>query len=345
MTTSTSNQPLLSITIPTWNRGPFLRLNLEQLASQLEGHDQSVEILISDNCSTDETEAVVSDFRQEGFPLRYIRNSENIGSDCNFAQCFNEAAGRYVMILSDDDLFVDGALSLLLALLEKNSYGVLSVAVYGYENDFRKEYPGGGFRLREFTDAADFVVELGVYSTLISANIISKELLSEVDARQFCGTNLVQTQLVYRAALRARQNACLEQRLIACKRNNSGGYAFSQVFVDRFGDILDECQVLGLPREAVRRLEQRLLVGFYPFYVWRQRLGDGEDLVLAEARFKTRFADRWAFKLFVAPIFSLPRPLALAWGAVAIGIGRVLNGDARLGLNFAWNRLRKLCCS
>jgi hypothetical protein len=244
-----------------------------------------------------------------------------------------------VLILGDDDLLVDGALSLLLTLLKKNHYGVLSVGAYGYENDFRREYPGGAFCIREFVDAADFVVALGVFSTLISATIISKELLAGVDARQFCGSNLVQTHLVYRAALKARLNACVKQSLIACKRNNSGGYAFSQVFVDRLGDILDECQTLGLSREAVLKLEQRLLIGYYPFYIWRQRLSGGEDLAAAEKRFQARFAGRWAFYLFVAPIFRFPHPLALAWGAMAVAIGRVLNGDARLGLNFLRHRL------
>lgn len=246
-----------------------------------------------------------------------------------------------MIILGDDDLFIDGALSLVLPLLQKNNYGVLSIAAYGYENDFRQEYPGGGFRLREFVDVADFVVELGVYSTLISGNVISKELLAGVDARQFCGSNLVQVQLVYRAALQAGQNACIKQHLIACKRNNSGGYAFSQIFVDRFGEILDECQSLGLSKEAVLRLEQRLLIGHYPFYIWRQLLAGGEDLAAARKRFQARFNGRWAFNIFVDPIFTLPRPLALAWGAMAIAIGRVLNGDARLGLNFAWRRLTK----
>ncbi len=341
MKTLPSNQPILSITIPTWNRAAYLRLNLDQLATQIEENSQSIEILISDNCSMDETQAVVTEFQQKGLPIRSLRNTENIGSDCNIAQCFNEAAGRYVMILGDDDLLVDGALSLLVALLEKDRYGVVSLGAYGYDNDFREEYPGGAFRLSKFADVADFVVELGIFSNLISTNIISKEMLTGVDARQFCGSNLVQTQLVYRAALRAGLNACVKQHLVAYKRNNSGGYAFSEVFVDRFGDILDECQTLGLSRETVLRLEQRILIGYYPFYIWRQLLGGGEDLEAARKRFQARFDDRLAFNLFVDPIFYLPRPLALAWGVMAIAVGRVLNGDTRLGLNFAWNRLNR----
>ena len=339
MTAVSKQRPLLTVSIPTWNRATYLRLNLEQLACQLEKKSQDIEILISDNCSTDATPKVVAEFLHKGLPIRSIRNSENIGSDRNIAQCFNEAAGRYVLILADDDLLVDDALSLILDLLKKKSYGVLSLGAYGYENDFRKEYPGGAFRLLDFTDVGDFIVELGVFSTLISANVISRELLEGVDAQQFCGSNLVQTHLVYRAALKAQRNGCIKQWLVACKRNNSGGYAFSQVFVDRLGDILDECLALGLQQKVVLKLEQRLLIGYYPFYIWRQRLGSGEDLTVARKRFQVRFAGRWAFNLFVNPIFLLPRPLALVYGALAVAGGRVLNGDTRLGFNFACRKI------
>jgi glycosyltransferase involved in cell wall biosynthesis len=334
-------QPTLTIAIPTWNRAPYLRLNLEQLAAQFPAVARKVEILISDNCSTDETPEVVNGFVAHGLPIRYIRNPENIGSDCNIAQCFNEAAGRYVLILGDDDLLVDGALGILLALLENKRYGVLSMRPYGYDTDFRLEHPGGGSLVHEYTDVGKFVVAMGAFSTLISAIIISKELLSEVDAREFCGSNLVQTNLAYRAALAAEMNVCVDQYLVACKRNNTGGYAFSQVFVDYLGAILDECQVLGLPPEAVAKLEQRLLIGYYPYYIWRQRLGGGEDLQEAWGRFRTRYGGRWAFQLFVMPIFRLPRPLALILGGVAVAVGRVVNGDARRGLSFAWHRLTR----
>jgi len=341
MTSKKQFQPLLTIAIPTYNRASYLRLNLEQLSSQFIKVVHNIEILISDNCSADKTSAVVTDFVAQGLPIRYIRNSENIGSDCNIAQCFNEAAGRYVLILGDDDLLIDGALEILLALLKKNHYGVLSMRPYGYDYDFRLEHPGGGSRVREYTDVGKFVVDMGAFSTFISVIIISKELLSKIDARDFCGSNLVQTQLAYRAALAARLNICVDQYFVACKRNNSGGYAFSQIFVDHFVAILDECQGLGLPKEAVVKLERRLLIGYYPYYIWRQRLSGGEDLQAAWVRFQTRYAGRWAFQLFVAPVFRLPRVLALVWGGVAIAVGRVVNGDARRGLSFAWYRLNR----
>jgi len=262
-------RPLLTIAIPTWNRASYLRLNLEQLARECAGEvAEQVEILVSDNCSGDDTGAVVSSCMDAGLAVRYIRNQENIGSDCNIAQCFNKAAGRYVLVLGDDDILVDGAVAFLLELLRNKAYGVVTIRAYGYEDDFRREYPGGSGRVREFGDSGEFAVAVGIFSTLISANLICKDLLAGVDARDFCGSNLVQTHMFYRAMLAAEENCLVDRYLVACKRNNSGGYVFSRVFVDRFGEILDECQVRGLSRAAVARLERRLVVGFFPFYVF-----------------------------------------------------------------------------
>lgn len=333
--------PLLTIAIPTWNRATFLALNLDQLAQEGRSVWDMVEVLVSDNASSDDTPRVVTDAIAGGMPIRYIRNAENIGSDCNIAQCFNLAAGQHVMILGDDDILVDGALALLLDLLRGGEYGVVALRPYGYERDFRHEYPGGKGDIQKFSDIGGFMVKLGVFSTLISATVISKKLLAGVDARDFCGTNLVQTYLVYQAAMAAQQNIWVDRYLVACKRNNSGGYAFSQVFVDRFGAVLDKCRAAGLPAEVVARVEGRLLTGYYPFYIWRQRLTDGEEMGAAWERFQKRFAGRWEFYLFVAPTIRLPRVLALAWGAVAIVVGRVLNGDAWRGLHFAWHRLAR----
>ena len=78
--------PLLTIAIPTWNRASFLALNLERLSQEGLNTWDLVEVLISDNASTDGTQRVVSEAVAVGMPVRYIRNAENIGSDANIAQ-------------------------------------------------------------------------------------------------------------------------------------------------------------------------------------------------------------------------------------------------------------------
>ena len=296
-----------------------------------------VEILVSDNCSDDETAAVIESVRSDGLHLRYVRNKENIGSDKNIAQCFNLASGRYVLLLGDDDILIDGTLSWLLSTLSNRDYGVVFLRPYGYNTDFRAELPSSTGDEKEYSDASEFLVTLSAFTTLISANVIHKQ--SGIDALQFCGGHLVQTHLIFRAALSAKQNLYTNRYRVAYKRNNSGGYDFSKVLVEKFGEILDQYRSFGLSSKAVKVIEHRMLIGYYPFYIWRQRLSGNHDLAVAKKRFNARFAQRIPYKLFVAPIFNLPRYLAVIWGALAIAAGRLLMGDFRRGFYFAWHKI------
>ena len=332
--------PLLTIAIPTWNRAPYLALNLQQLRQLLcEVAPGVVELLISDNASTDDTRSVVDAAIGGGTPIRYLRNAENIGSDANIAQCFNEASGIYVLILGDDDLLVDGSVVMLVELLQRQDFGVITLRPYGYDQDFRAEHPGGGGRHRVCDRPADFLARIGPLMTLISGCIVNKRLMDDVDARQFIGGNLVQVHLVLIAALAARQNCFLERYLLACKRNNSGGYDFSSVFVTSLASVLDAHRNAELTPKAIRQIERSFLVGYYPYYLFRQRLARGGDMQGAAKRFEARFGGRMLFDYWVKPIILLPRPFALAWGASATLIGRLLSGDLRRGLMFAANKM------
>ncbi len=333
--------PLLTIAIPTWNRAAYLALNLEQLHRLVaEISPGLVEILISDNASPDATRDVVDAAIAGGTPIRYLCNAENIGSDANIAQCFNEARGTYVLILGDDDLLIDGSLAMLVALLQRQKFGVVTLRPYGYDQDFRAEHPGGGGRDRVFDSPAAFLAAIGPLMTLISGCVVNKGLMGGVDARQFCGGNLVQVHLVLIAALAAKQNCFLERYLVACKRNNSGGYDFSSVFVTSFAAVLDAHRNAELTPQAIMQIERGFLIGYYPYYLLRQRLARVGDMQGAAKRFEDRFGGRMLFDLWVKPIILLPRPLALAWGAMATLIGRLISGDLRRGLMFAVNKWR-----
>ncbi|HEU5048634.1 MAG TPA: glycosyltransferase family 2 protein [Rickettsiales bacterium] len=332
----------LTIAIPTWNRADYLRLNLVQLAKELKTiPPDKVELFISDNASTDATASVVQEFIDHGIPLRYIRNPENIGSDHNIAQCFNEASGRYVLILGDDDLLIDGTLAKILAIIQQDDYGVIFLRPYGYNEDFRMEYPGHYERKPRILKPGKFIVKLGSHSTLISSCIIGKHLLPGMDARQYCDTNLVQSYLIYQAALRAGTNVYCESYSVACKRNNSGGYSITKVFINNFWAIIDRFK-FDIGSENIRQLAKQMLLRFYPFYVWKQRLKP-EDSNLEEdyQRFYNRFHNNIWFWIMIAPLYKLPRIPAIIWGAVAVTLGRAATGDAWRGIYFGWNALRK----
>jgi len=103
----TSRSILLTIGIPVFNGMEYLGSTLDSVFENLESVDKGeVEILVSDNASTDGTAEVVSAY-QERFPgaVVYHRNEENIGYDRNVDVLFRKAKGRFVHILGDDDFY------------------------------------------------------------------------------------------------------------------------------------------------------------------------------------------------------------------------------------------------
>lgn len=98
-----SSRPLVTIAIPTYNRADaFLK---DALTCSLNQTYPDLEILVSDNCSTDHTEDLVRAFKDSR--LQYFRQPENIGANNNFNFCIEKARGDYLLLLLDDDLIDD----------------------------------------------------------------------------------------------------------------------------------------------------------------------------------------------------------------------------------------------
>jgi glycosyltransferase involved in cell wall biosynthesis len=98
------SKPLLSICIPTYNRAYLLESALFALAPQIRMFENIVELIVSDNCSTDNTEQVIKKI-QELVPIRYYRNAQNEGAALNILHLTDELAeGEFAWVLGDDDL-------------------------------------------------------------------------------------------------------------------------------------------------------------------------------------------------------------------------------------------------
>lgn len=108
---------LLSICIPTYNRDKYLSNLLESIISNVDSFNFNVEICISDNGSTDDTEVVVKK-ASERIRLKYKRNGENLGIPQNFLNVVEMAEGKYAWLIGDDDLLMGNSLDRLFRLLK-----------------------------------------------------------------------------------------------------------------------------------------------------------------------------------------------------------------------------------
>ncbi len=96
----TDSGPLVSIGLPTYNRAEQLKRAIESALAQ---DYPNLEVVISDNASTDETQPLCEELCRRDSRVRYIRQSANSGMAGNHIAAFKHARGDYYMVLGDDD--------------------------------------------------------------------------------------------------------------------------------------------------------------------------------------------------------------------------------------------------
>ena len=115
-----NSEVLLSICIPTYNRAYALKECLHNITAQ-DGFDQTVEVVITDNASTDDTEALVEGYRQQYPNIRYYKNAENVGMEKNFVLVMQKAQGKLIKLFNDYSLMKPGTLKEMKEVIEQNA--------------------------------------------------------------------------------------------------------------------------------------------------------------------------------------------------------------------------------
>lgn len=114
---------LLTISIPTYNRASMLDDQLQWLSMEIEGRENDCEIVVSDNCSSDNTPEVIARWQQrfEGrVTFRANRHDHNIGGMANIAHCIGQATSDFVWSLGDDDPIQKGTIRYILGKIEEH---------------------------------------------------------------------------------------------------------------------------------------------------------------------------------------------------------------------------------
>ena len=92
----------VSICLTTYNRAAVLRASIDSLLAQSYGE---FELIISDDRSTDDTEAICREYEARDSRVRYFRNAENLKMPGNLNAAIGRASGTYVANLHDGDVF------------------------------------------------------------------------------------------------------------------------------------------------------------------------------------------------------------------------------------------------
>lgn len=224
--------PILSICIPTYNRSVFFKQSLDVLCHQINSDD--VELIISDNDSPDDTKEVVGEFIKQNSRIQYFKQDTNVGASRNFISLMNRAQGKYILLLGDDDILTDNAVSILVDILKGKDYGLLYVETRITENKGTKK----------FDNKADFIKEISYFYTFMSSSIFRKDVVEMIeDPLRYVPSHLLQMPFYIKSTLLSDYNAITYEPVfatigLAAKAN--GGYNFFDVFVNWYYRIWEE---------------------------------------------------------------------------------------------------------
>lgn len=318
-------RPLLTIAIPTYNRSSCLAELLAMLEPQLAGETR-VELVISDNASSDDTPAVVESFREKGLALTYNRNEENIGPDSNFLKCFREAHGRHVWLFGDDDFILPGSLHKVLNILSENDYDLIHVGFVGFQG---RSVPRGSPSTQvdfEIIDNPSEMVRRANHSlSFISANIVNYDQVTENldhSLDELTGTNLQQLGWVYTALNNYRRGVHIKEPLIAAADSAVASFDFVGVFGPKFVTVTDRW----LKSIKLRKIiYASILKTLMPFYLIRSRriCNTRSSNRSTRAVVSSVFSHNYLYWLYNYPIVTLPVTMA-EWYWILVRItGRI----------------------
>lgn len=109
---------LVSIIMPSYNTGWFIKETIESVQAQTYSH---WELIIVDDCSNDSTDEIVKEYLVDE-RIRYIKNDTNSGAAVSRNRALREAKGKWIAFLDSDDLWHPEKLERQLRFMEENNY-------------------------------------------------------------------------------------------------------------------------------------------------------------------------------------------------------------------------------
>jgi glycosyltransferase involved in cell wall biosynthesis len=188
-------KPLLSICIPTYNRAQKLYSCLQAVSDAInEEIRDKIEVIISDNASTDNTKEIVEKFTKRNNNYTYNKNDYNLGYTRNVMLLLNYySQAKYIWIIGDDDFIDRKSVHCIVNLLEsdkKPDLITLKHRVFINNNEYAVFHNSTlnkgdvsllNFQIKPLGQALDEICDYGnILGSFMSSMIYNKEKIDRV---------------------------------------------------------------------------------------------------------------------------------------------------------------------
>lgn len=110
---------LVSIIMPSYNTAKYISAAIESILNQTY---ENWELIIVDDCSTDNTDEILTEYAKKDSRIRYYKNEKNSGAAVARNRALRQAKGKWVAFLDSDDLWEKDKLEKQICFMKKNNY-------------------------------------------------------------------------------------------------------------------------------------------------------------------------------------------------------------------------------
>ena len=240
--------PKVSVCIPAYNYGEFIGEAIQSVLDQTFGN---FELIIVDNCSTDNTYEIVKSFKDKR--IKYHRNSRNIGMVKNFNRCKSFSKGEYLLFICADDKISPQMLEIASKVLDENQdVAVVYSACYTIDEksnviDIHKPFEkdhiwNGNFEL---------LVNSIRMTVGMSTALVRKKCLDDVGGFDEKLEGAFDFDMWFRIWKRGYRGAYISEPLASMRRHERSGSVKSKLEPM----INDECRILNKYPDEINRFE------------------------------------------------------------------------------------------
>lgn len=212
-----NKEPILSICIPTYNRGEMLKQSIQYMIPVCR--DNNIQIIVSDNASPDNTQDIMKVLSNEYGFIHYHRHTRNIGSDDNFEYVLKMADTKYRWLMSDT-CYVDDIGDLMSDLESADWDGY----ILGSPGDRGKKLPN---EKRIYNESKSLMYDIGWHLTWISCMVYHQRLVDSFNFTRYKDSCFNQTALMFEPTANRDCNICfnpIEVKNLPCEKDSGWHY-------------------------------------------------------------------------------------------------------------------------
>jgi glycosyltransferase involved in cell wall biosynthesis len=183
----------LTIGIPIYNGEETIAETLNSIFSQIT---PEVEVVVSDNASTDGTRRIVEMYCEKYSQLKYHRNENNMGADKNIDLVVNRATGTYVWLMGDDDEISSGGVAYIIGIIDAHpDLAAIFVNYCLYDRMTGQCVNERVLKIKQDVlcrTADSFLATATVYPNFMSSIVVRKTRWMATDTAAYAGTHWLQ---------------------------------------------------------------------------------------------------------------------------------------------------------